>query len=181
MSEGLLRSVGHGTATESALVDLLADAGITTLVDVRRFPGSRRHPHVGKDEMADWLPAAGVAYRWMPALGGRRKPAPDSANVGLRNPQFRAYADHMTSNEFAVGVGELLELAASGCAAVMCSETLWWRCHRRLLADYVVLVANWRVEHLFHDRRLALHPVTPGARRDGRHVVYDRDDPEEST
>ena len=113
-------------------------------MDVRRFPGSRRHPHVGQDQLARWLPAAGISYRWMAALGGRRTPAADSPNLGLRNPQFRAYADHMASAEFLAAVDELLDLAASRPVAVMCSEAVWWRCHRRLLADHLVLVEGRR-------------------------------------
>ena len=99
-----LRTLGHGTATQSTLTDLLAEAGITLLVDVRRFPGSRRHPHVGQDQLARWLPAEGIDYRWMSELGGRRQVEAGSANQGLRNPQFRAYADHMASAEFRAAV-----------------------------------------------------------------------------
>lgn len=173
MTERLIRTVGHGTAAEAALLQLLTGAGIAALIDVRRFPGSRHHPHVGKDEMARWLPASGIDYQWMPALGGRRRATGDSTNTGLRNPQFRAYADHMATGEFAAAVQELLDLAARRSVAFLCSETLWWRCHRRLLADHLVLVERWRVEHLSHDGRLVEHPVTAGARRAGDHVVYD--------
>lgn len=167
-----LRTLGHGTATQSALTDLLTGAGITLLVDVRRFPGSRRHPHVGQEQLARWLPAEGIDYRWMSELGGRRKAEAGSANSGLRNPQFRAYADHMASAEFRAAVQGLCTLAAAQSVAVMCSEAVWWRCHRRLLADHLVLVEDGHVEHLFHDGRLVEHPVTPGARRSGHHVVY---------
>lgn len=167
-----LRTFGHGTATQPALTDLLAAAGIDTVVDVRRFPGSRRHPHVGQDQLARWLPDAGIDYRWTAELGGRRKPDPESPNVGLRNPQFRAYADHMASAEFRAAVAELLDLADTRSVAVMCSESVWWRCHRRLLADHLVLVEGRRVEHLFHDGRLAEHPVTAEATRTADHLVY---------
>lgn len=167
-----LRTFGHGTATQQALTDLLVEAVVDTVVDVRRFPGSRRHPHVGQDQLAQWLPAEGIDYRWMAELGGRRKSDGDSPNTGLRNPQFRAYADHMASADFRAAVDELLELAAARSVAVMCSEAVWWRCHRRLLADHLVLVEGWRVEHLFHDGRLADHPVTPEATRTGDHVLY---------
>ena len=178
-----LRTVGHGTLTAEAFAALARGAGLTAVVDVRRYPGSRRHPHFGAD-MARWLPEAGVAYAWLPALGGRRSPAPDSPNIGLRNPQFRAYADHMAGPEFAAGVADLLALAENGGGdgegdgdgarvAVMCAESLWWRCHRRLLADHLVLVAGVTVEHLAHDGRTSPHPPTPEARRQGDHLVYD--------
>ncbi len=123
--------------------------------------------------MRRWMPEAGVAYQWMPALGGRRKASPASPNVALRNAQFRAYADHMSSNEFGAGVTELLSLASTTHVAVMCSEAVWWRCHRRLLADHIVLVTGLRVQHLFHDGRLAEHPITPGGRRADDYVLYD--------
>lgn len=172
MTAGIVRTLGHGTATQPALTELLTEAGITLLVDVRRFPGSRRHPHVARDELARWLPETGISYRWSAELGGRRTPDPASPNVGLRHPQFRAYADHMATAEFRAAVQDLLAAATAQTVAVMCSESVWWRCHRRLLADHLVLVEGWRVEHLFHDGRLAEHPVTDGATRVGDHVAY---------
>jgi uncharacterized protein (DUF488 family) len=171
--KGAIRTVGHGTLEASAFADVVVRAGIELIVDVRRYPGSRRHPHFASTEMAGWLESSGVGYRWLPALGGRRRPSPDSVNVALRNPQFRAYGDHMATDEFATGVRELTGAAADRSTAVMCSETVWWRCHRRLLADHLVLVDGLIVEHLFPDGRLSPHPVTPGGRLAGDHVVYD--------
>ena len=168
-----IRTVGHGTLEPDAFADLLLGAGVEALWDVRRYPGSRRHPHFGSDAMAQWLPERGVGYRHEPALGGRRKPAPDSPNVGLRNEQFRAYADHMTSAEFTDALGGLVDTAGAQCLAVMCAESLWWRCHRRLVADHLVLVEGIEVEHLFHDARLAAHSPTPEARAVDGAVVYD--------
>lgn len=152
---------------------MLRDASVDVLVDVRRYPGSRRLPHVGAEAMAQWLPEGGIAYQWVPSLGGRRRPVPDSPNTGLRNEQFRAYADHMATEDFRAGVTDLLDAAARARVAVMCSESVWWRCHRRLLADHLVLVEGTPVEHLFHDGRTSAHPVTPEARRDGATVRYD--------
>ena len=169
-----IRTVGHGTLEPDAFADLLLGAGVEALWDVRRYPGSRRHPHFGSDAMAQWLPERGVGYRHEPALGGRRKPAPDSPNVGLRNEQFRAYADHMTSAEFTGALDALVATAASQRLAIMCAESLWWRCHRRLVADRLVLVDGVVVEHLFHDGRLATHSPTPEARAVDGAVVYDR-------
>jgi uncharacterized protein (DUF488 family) len=167
-----LWSVGHGTLAAPEFAALVAGAGIEVVVDVRRFPGSRRHPQFGSDQMAAWLPEAGLGYEWFPSLGGRRKPSPDSRNTGLRNPQFRAYADHMATTEFKDGVAGLLELAAGRAVAVMCAESVWWRCHRRLLSDHLVLVRHCSVEHLMHDSRRVAHPVTAGARPVGDAVVY---------
>lgn len=168
-----IRTVGHGTLDADAFASLVRHAGGEAVIDVRRFPGSRRHPHFGNEEMSAWLPNRGVEYRWLASLGGRRKLTPGSPNVGLRNPQFRAYGDHMASEEFANGIRELRTLAAEQPVAVMCSESVWWRCHRRLVADHLVLVEGLCVEHLFHDGRLVVHPVTPEARRSDGRVVYD--------
>jgi uncharacterized protein (DUF488 family) len=168
-----IRSLGHGTLSADEFAELVRRAGVEVVVDIRRFPGSRRNPHFASDEMAGWLSERGLDYRWLAALGGRRKPTPDSPNVGLRNDQFRAYADYMASDEFAQGVGDLSALAERRPVAVMCAESVWWRCHRRLLADHLVLVSMVRVEHLFHDGHLAEHTPTPQARRADRHVVYD--------
>lgn len=168
-----IRTVGHGTLEADAFTELVRGAGLEVVVDVRRYPGSRRLPQFGSDAMQAWLAAGDVDYRWLEALGGRRTAAPDSPNIGLRNPQFRGYADHMASGEFAEGVAQLVAVAAERPATVMCAESVFWRCHRRLLADHLVLVEHIRVEHLFHDGRLNEHAPTPEARRDGDHVVYD--------
>jgi uncharacterized protein (DUF488 family) len=170
---GPVRTVGHGTLTAAAFVALVRSAGIETVVDVRRYPGSRRHPQFGGDAMAAWLPEHEVGYRWLPALGGRRGAATGSANRALRNEQFRAYADHMASAEFGAGITELVGLAGERPVGVMCAESVWWRCHRRLLADHLVLVRDVGVEHLFHDGRVAPHVPAPEARRAGSHLVYD--------
>lgn len=165
--------MGHGTLDATTFARLITGAGIGAIVDVRRFAGSRRHPHFRGTEMGRWLAAEGVEYRWLPALGGRRNPTPDSRNVGLRNEQFRAYADHMGTEEFLAGVAELAAMADGRAAAAMCAESVWWRCHRRLLADHLVLVESADVEHLFHDGRLDRHTPSPEARRAGPRVVYD--------
>jgi len=166
-------TLGHGTLDADDFATLVELAGIAEIVDVRRYPGSRRFPHFASDAMSAWLGDRGIAYRHVPALGGRRKVVADSLNMGLRNEQFRAYADHMESREFAGGVEELLDRAGGHPVAVMCSESVWWRCHRRLLADHLVLLDGQPVEHLFHDGRLQVHPPTPEARVDGHRLVYD--------
>lgn len=169
---GPIRTLGHGTLEPDQFTELVRGAGIAEVVDIRRYPGSRRYPHFAREAMARWLPEGGLAYRWMEQLGGRRKPDPTSLNLGLRNDQFRAYADHMDTELFRSGVRDLLDLANQLPVAVMCSESVWWRCHRRLLADHLVLVEGVAVEHLFHDGRLAEHPVTAEARLDDGHVAY---------
>ena len=168
----MIFTIGHGTLSAEAFATLTGQAGIDEVIDIRRYPGSRHHPHVSSEEMARWLPDAGIGYRWIVALGGRRALASNSPNVGLRNLQFRAYADHMATVEFIDAVHELRVVADLASTAVMCSEAVWWRCHRRLLADYLVLVEGTAVRHLFHDGRLQDHPVTPGARRADGRVLY---------
>jgi uncharacterized protein (DUF488 family) len=148
-------------------------SGVDTVLDIRRCPGSRRHPHFASDQMPQWLAEVDVGYEWLAGLGGRRRVDAASRNVALRNESFRAYADYMVSADFVSAVSELLTTAASCAAAIMCSESLWWRCHRRLVADHLVLVEDVPVVHLFHDGRMAEHRVTPGARRDGVRVIYD--------
>ena len=168
-----LLTLGHGTATAEEVVGLLAGAEVERLVDVRTAPGSRRNPQFRREAMAGWLGEAGIAYRWEPQLGGFRKPAPQSVNHALRHPAFRGYADFMRTPPFWAALDRLLAEAAAAPAAAMCSETLWWRCHRRLLADAAVLVRGAEVLHLDHRGRLEPHRPTEGVRRDGELLAYD--------
>jgi uncharacterized protein (DUF488 family) len=168
-----LLTLGHGTASAEELVAWLHGAGAERLVDVRTAPGSRHNPHVRRQEMAGWLPEAGVAYRWEPELGGFRRPDPASVNHALRHPAFRGYADYMRTPAFWTALDRLLAEADRAHTVAMCSETLWWRCHRRLLADAAVLVRGAEVLHLDHRGRLAPHRPTEGVRRDGDLLAYD--------
>ncbi|MGH9230888.1 MAG: DUF488 family protein [Acidimicrobiales bacterium] len=168
-----LLTVGHGTLSADRLAALLGDAHVALLVDVRSYPGSRRHPQFGREQLERWLPDAGIDYRWERRLGGRRTVSPDSPHVALHNDAFRAYADHMGTADFNVALDEVLASAAERRTAVMCAESVWWRCHRRLLADAVVLTRDGTVRHLFHDGRSAPHAVTDGARVVDGAVLYD--------
>lgn len=168
-----LFTVGHSRLDAEELAGVLTSAGIARVVDVRRHPGSRRHPHFAKDAMAGWLAAAGVGYRWADALGGRRSAAEDSPHVALRNAGFRGYADHMDTEEFRAALDELLAEAARQRTAVMCAESLWWRCHRRLLADAAVLLRGAEVIHLHLDGSTQPHPATAEARVVDDALVYD--------
>jgi uncharacterized protein (DUF488 family) len=168
-----LRTVGHGTLPQEDFTALVSGAGIEVVVDVRSFPASRRHPQFGREAMERWLPDAGIAYRWEPRLGGRRRARPDSPHGALRVAAFRGYADHMETEEFRDAIDDLLAEGGTRPVAVMCAESVWWRCHRRLLADAVVLLRGTAVEHLFHDGRIDPHRPTPEARVDGRRLVYD--------
>lgn len=159
-----LLSFGHGTAGAEEIAELLRRADVAALVDVRTAPGSRRHPHVMRAEIARWLPEHGIGYRWEPRLGGWRPACPDAPDTALRNRSFAGYAAHMRSPQFLAALDELLAGAATTRTAVMCAETLWWRCHRRMIADFAVLVRGWPVCHLGHDGRLSAHRPMPEAR-----------------
>ena len=168
-----LHTVGHGTFPAAKFASLLDGAHVTRLVDVRSFPGSRHNPQFTREEMERWVPDAGIGYAWMRELGGRRRPVAGSKHVALRHDAFRAYADYMETPVFLGGVEELLTLARSEPTAVMCSESVWWRCHRRLLADHLVLVRGIEVVHLMHDGRLTSHVPTEGVRLADDTLVYD--------
>ncbi|MGC8473732.1 MAG: DUF488 family protein [Candidatus Dormibacteria bacterium] len=167
-----LLTVGHGTATEAELLRLLGESGVQAVVDIRSVPASRHNPQFARPALEEWLPRAGVGYRWETGLGGFRRGRPDSAHLGLRHPAFRSYADYMETPAFVASVDRLLEGAAKLTTAVMCAETLWWRCHRRLLADYLWLVRQVAVLHLDHRGHLSPHIPTPGAVVVGEALVY---------
>jgi len=173
VSDLVLLTVGHGTLPADDFARLVAEAGVELVVDVRSFPASRRHPQFRREAMERWLPDAGIGYRWEPRLGGRRRPRPDSPHRALRVPAFRGYADHMETGEFSDALDEVLADAGGKRTAVMCAESVWWRCHRRLLADAAVLLRDAAVEHVFHDGRIAAHRPTPEARVEGHRIVYD--------
>jgi uncharacterized protein (DUF488 family) len=166
---------GHGAADEIELASIIRGAGLQAVADVRSIPKSRAHPHVWADAMARWVPdLTGARYEWHRALGGFRKPLPDSPNVALRHPAFRGYADYMQTEPFRAALRALIKEAAQTRTAVMCSETLWWRCHRRLVADALVLLHGIEVEHLLHSGSPQPHRITPGARLlDGETLLYD--------
>jgi uncharacterized protein (DUF488 family) len=170
-------TVGHGTLPAEDFATVVAGAGTEVVVDVRSLPASRRHPQFGREAMERWLPDAGVAYRWEPRLGGRRRPHRDSPHGALRVSAFRGYADHMETQEFRDALDDLFADAGTRRATVMCAESVWWRCHRRLLADTVVLLHGGEIEHLFHDGRREPHRPTPEARVVGRSLVYDGGEP----
>lgn len=158
-----LFTFGHGTATAEELALLIRRAEIQTVVDVRSVPKSLRHPWVWREEMERWVPnLTGSAYRWQPALGGFRPVNRDSSNVALRNLRFRGYADYMETDAFGKALADLLRCAGTMRVAIMCSEAVWWRCHRRLISDAAVLLHGVYVPHLMHDGKLRPHVLTGG-------------------
>jgi len=160
-----LLTVGHGPDDRVRLATRLAGASVGLVVDVRRFPGSRTNPDVRRASLATWLPEAGIGYRWEERLGGRRR-LPEGAPVAdgwWTVAQFAAYAAHTSTPEFAAALDEVLAEATATAVAVMCSESVWWRCHRRLIADVAVLAHGVPVTHLMPDGRLAPHRPSEGA------------------
>jgi uncharacterized protein (DUF488 family) len=174
----MLVTFGHGTASADRIAELLHGADVAAVVDIRIAPGSRRHPHVARSELERGLPACGIGYRWEKRLGGHRRPAPDSPDTAWREAAFRGYAGYMRSAEFLAAVAELLDQAARQRTAIMCSESVWWRCHRRLVADFVSVARQVPVQHLMHNGRLVAHQPGPGLRlrADGL-LVYDAGQP----
>jgi uncharacterized protein (DUF488 family) len=166
-----LYTLGHGALQSDVFATTLRAAGVEVAADVRRFAGSRRHPQFGTADMRRWLGAAGIAYRALPDLGGRRTPLPDSPNAGLRNAGFRGYADYMATPAFRAAFDGLIALARERPTAIFCAETLWWQCHRRLIADAAVLLAGFEVVHLTPATR-ANHVLTPGVERFGDVLRY---------
>ncbi len=173
-----LYTVGHGTLDQDAFADLVRGAGLHDIVDIRAYPNSRHNPQFAQDRMERWLPDTDLRYSWMRDLGGRRPPRPDSRHVALRHPSFRAYADYMDTADFVAAVDDLLARGTD--QVLMCSESVWWRCHRRLVADYVTLVREVPVAHLMHDGRQMPHRPTEGVRRDGDGLAYDAGAPPSS-
>jgi uncharacterized protein (DUF488 family) len=168
-----LFTIGHGARDIEAFVALLRTAGVEVLVDVRTAPGSRKHPQFGRDALAASLASAGIEYVWEGrALGGWRRPRPDSRHGALRSAGFRGYADHMETEEFLAARERLIELGAARPTAVMCAESVWWRCHRRLLADALV-AADAEVRHIMDGPRLEPHRLSAQARIEDGLPVYD--------
>ncbi|HEY5404265.1 MAG TPA: DUF488 domain-containing protein [Pyrinomonadaceae bacterium] len=156
-------TVGHSTRSADEFGNLLRSHQIKILVDVRSYPSSSRHPHFEKRALSEYLSALDILYIHAPLLGGRRSPKKDSSNTAWRNASFRAYADYMETAPFQQGVRELLEVAARERTAIMCAESLWWRCHRSLISDYLK-AKGVSVLHILSETKTELHPYTAAAK-----------------
>jgi uncharacterized protein (DUF488 family) len=165
-------TIGHSTRRIEQLLEVLAAHEIEAVLDVRRFPGSRRLPQFESAALAASLAARDIGYLWIPELGGRRKPSADSPNIGWRHPAFRAYADHVATEEFATGLFDLLMIARAVRSAIMCAEVLWWRCHRRIIADVLVSIGE-RVFHIEDVAPAEEHQLAPPARIVRGVLTYD--------
>ena len=179
MTPRTIFTIGHSTRSLSELVALLRQVSVDLLVDVRSVPRSRTNPQLNADTLPTLLAAAGICYRHLASLGGlrgRRKDRMPSPNTLWRNDRFRNYADYAATDAFRVGLGELTALARNHCCTIMCAEALWWRCHRRIIADYL-LAQGILVMHILGSDKVDPATITAGAQRlaDGT-LVYPDDD-----
>jgi uncharacterized protein (DUF488 family) len=164
-------TIGHSTRPIGEFLDLLSEFGIEAIADVRRYPGSRHQPQYARDTFSRTIEETGRVYCWLPSLGGRRRPAPDSPNTVWRSAAFRGYADYLATEEFAAGLMELTMLAGGLRTAIMCAEAVWWRCHRSLIAD-VLKSLGLEVRHILGTGSAAEHPYTPPARIVAGRLTY---------
>jgi len=182
--DDIIFTIGHSTRTLTEFEALLRQVAVVILVDVRSIPRSRMTPQFNKDTLPGTLAAVGIAYRHMPALGGRRhhrKGAPPSPNTYWRVAAFRDYADYAETEAFRTGLDALRELARDQRCAIMCAEAVWWRCHRRIITDYL-LAGGTRVEHIMGLGQVSPATITPGAcvLADGK-ILYPASDDAEAT
>ncbi|MCS0580588.1 DUF488 domain-containing protein [Massilia pinisoli] len=168
-------TVGHSNRTIEDFIGLLWQNGIACLLDIRTVPKSRHNPQFGQDQLAQSLADAGIEYRYLPGLGGLRRPRKDSPNAGWRNTSFRGYADYMQTEEFAANVDTVIALGRDRPCALMCAEAVPWRCHRSLVAD-ALLVRGVPVDDIIDARQRRPHKLTPFARVDGLRITYPQED-----
>src|SRR5665213_2531686 len=157
-------TIGHSTRTIAEFVALLRQVAVDLLIDVRSIPGSRTNPQFNADVLPETLAAAGISYQHLPALGGlrhRKKGATPSLNTFWQVAAFRNYADYAATDAFRVGLNELRALARDNCCAIMCAEAVWWRCHRRIIVDYL-LAEGFPVAHIMGHDKIDPAKLTPG-------------------
>jgi uncharacterized protein (DUF488 family) len=171
MSGMQIWTIGHSTRSFNEFTELLNENRIEVVADVRSYPGSRKFPHFNDEALAGSLPDAGIEYIPFKQLGGRRKTRPDSPHTVWHNESFRGYADYMDTDDFKMGIEQLVKLAAEMRTAIMCSEAVWWRCHRSMISDYLK-AAGVTVEHILGPSKTETHPYTSAATLvDGR-LIY---------
>jgi uncharacterized protein (DUF488 family) len=167
----IIWTVGHSTRTLEEFLALLNSDEIALLIDVRRFPGSRKFPQFNTETLESALLENGIDYRHIEALGGRRKASQDSKNTVWNHPSFRGYADYMETSEFKDAFKTLESLASEKRCAIMCSEAVWWRCHRSMISDQ--LKANgWKVIHIMGENQHQEHPYTKPAKVEDGQLFY---------
>lgn len=167
----IIWTIGHSTRTEEEFLSLLKSFKIVQLIDVRRFPGSRKFPHFNKEHLESVIPENNIRYVHLENLGGRRKIHPDSKNTVWRHPSFQGYADYMETREFEQAIEVLKKLALERPSAIMCSEAVWWRCHRSMIADRLK-EENWQVLHILGKNQEQEHPYTKPAKIKNGKLTY---------
>jgi uncharacterized protein (DUF488 family) len=168
-------TIGHSTQRLEAFILLLKAYGVARLVDVRTIPRSRHNPQFNRETLPESLEAAGIGYLHLPGLGGLRHARADSPNQGWRSLSFRGFADYMQTQEFEKSLADLIQFARCERLALMCAETMPWRCHRSLIADALV-VRGFQVEHIMSLSHSQVHSLTPFARVEGTHLTYPAED-----
>jgi len=164
-------TIGHSTHSLNELVAMLHSFNIETVVDIRSYPGSRKFPQFNKEALEVSLPENNIEYLHLKKLGGRRKVNPESKNTTWRHTAFRGYADYMESESFAEGIKELIVIALEKRTAYMCSEAVWWRCHRSMVSDYLK-AHDWDVQHIMGVNKASEHPYTQPARIVAGELTY---------
>ncbi len=167
----IIYTIGHSTRSITDFISLLKELGIEVLADIRRFPGSKKYPWFNKENLEKELRKNNISYIHMEDLGGRRKVQPNSQNDRWRNDSFRGYADYMETDEFKKAVLELEKTASEKTTAYMCSEAVWWSCHRSMVSDYLK-AAGWKVLHIMTHGKAEEHPYTSAARITDGNVCY---------
>lgn len=170
-SSKIIYTIGHSTRTLDEFMALLYGFHIELLVDVRHFPGSRKFPHFNKPELSNALAQVDIGYIHIESLGGRRKADPDSKNSAWRHPAFRGYADYMETETFLLGMTQLIKLANIRRTVFMCSEAVWWRCHRSMISDMLKADA-WQVLHIMSAGKATEHPFTAPAKVINGELTY---------
>jgi uncharacterized protein (DUF488 family) len=163
LKQKTIYTIGHSTRSIEELHELLDSFKIALLADIRHYPGSRKYPHFNKENLEQYFPGHGIDYRHLIDLGGRRRPKKDTKNTAWRVEAFRGYADYMETREFKLAVTELEKMAKKKNTAYMCSEAVWWSCHRALVSDYLK-AKGWTVLHIMQHDKAAEHPYTAPAK-----------------
>ena len=168
----MIFTVGHSNRPLADFVAILGAHGISRILDVRRYPASRKWPHFDAAALAESLREAGIEYVGLPHLGGRRRPRPDSPHVAWRDDSFRGFADFMDTPEFAEGLAQLEGLASEMPSALLCAEALPWKCHRSLIADALV-AHGWEARDVISEKEARPHRIPKFARLEGKRLIYD--------
>lgn len=170
--EKMIWTIGHSVRPFEEFIEMLRSFKVEIVTDIRSFPGSRKFPQFNKESLQITLPQNDIEYIHLKKLGGRRKVNPDSKNTAWRNPAFRAYADYMETDDFKEGIKELKKIALKKRTAYMCSEAVWWRCHRSMVSDYLK-VHGWKVMHIMGVGKEQEHPFTAPVRIVNGELTYE--------